>query len=67
MQKTFTLKAGDVEHQWYVVDAGGTALLVQEPLGGGRGVRRPGERVTLWWDPALAVALRDAPPEAGRP
>ncbi len=51
----------------YVVDAGGTALLVQEPLGGGRGVRRPGERVTLWWDPALAVALRDAPPEAGRP
>ncbi len=51
----------------YVVDAGGTALLVQEPLGGGRGVRRPGERVTLWWDPALAVALRGAPPEAGRP
>jgi len=46
----------------YVVDAGGTALLVQEALGGGRGVRRPGERVTLWWDPALAVALREARP-----
>jgi len=26
VQKTFTLKAGDVEHQWYVVDAGGKTL-----------------------------------------
>jgi len=50
----------------YVVDAGGTVLLVQEALGGGRAVRRPGDLVTLSWDPALAVALRGALPEADR-
>jgi putative spermidine/putrescine transport system ATP-binding protein len=50
----------------YVVDAGGTALLVQEPLGDARGLRRPGERVTLAWDPGRAVALGGAPAGSGR-
>ena len=50
----------------YAVDAAGTTFIVREPLGD-RGLRRPGERVTLSWDVRAAVPLRAAVPAAASP